>query len=173
MVLWSGGVSLANRLAETVAILDAPGLEGAFVNGQKYRTTNGNGTVVYDNLSPYRENHLTLDVSGSATQTELIGNRKSVAPVRGAVVLAHFDTDTRKPWFIKAQRPDGTPLTFGNDVEDSRGHNVGLVGQGSRLFIRTDVLPRSVSVRLDGPQESRCVVTFDTQIDELKTYICH
>lgn len=173
MVLWSGGVSLANRLAETVAILDAPGLEGAFVNGQKYRTTNGNGTVVYDNLSPYRENHLTLDVSGSATQTELIGNRKSVAPVRGAVVLAHFDTDTRKPWFIKAQRPDGTPLTFGNDVEDSGGHNVGLVGQGSRLFIRTDVLPRSVSVRLDGPQESRCVVTFDTQIDELKTYICH
>lgn len=173
MVLWSGGLNLANRLTETVAILDAPGLEGAYVNGQKYRTTNRHGTVVYDNLSPYRENHLTLDVSESTTQSELIGNRKSVAPVRGAVVLAHFDTDTRRPWFIKAQRADGTPLTFGDDIEDERGHNVGLVGQGSRLFIRTDVLPPSVTVVRGKSADQRCVVAFEPQIDEQKTYICH
>lgn len=173
MVLWSGGLNLANRLTETVAILDAPGLEGAYVNGQKYRTTNRHGTVVYDNLSPYRENHLTLDVSESATHTELLGNRKSVAPVRGAVVLAHFDTDTRRPWFIKAQRADGTPLTFGDDVEDERGHNVGLVGQGSRLFIRTDELPPSVTVARGKSAGQRCVVTFELPVDEQKTYICH
>lgn len=173
MVLWSGGLNLANRLTETVAILDAPGLEGAYVNGQKYRTTNRHGTVVYDNLSPYRENHLTLDVSDSATHTELLGNRKSVAPVRGAVVLAHFDTDTRRPWFIKAQRADGTPLTFGDDVEDERGHNVGLVGQGSRLFIRTDELPPSVTVARGKSAGQRCVVTFEPPVDEQKIYICH
>ncbi|QUJ09067.1 fimbria/pilus outer membrane usher protein [Salmonella enterica subsp. enterica] len=34
----------------------APGTEGAYVNGQKYRTTNRNGVVVYDGLTPYREN---------------------------------------------------------------------------------------------------------------------
>lgn len=173
MVLWSGGLNLANRLTETVAILDAPGLEGAYVNGQKYRTTNRHGTVVYDNLSPYRENHLTLDVSDSATHTELLGNRKSVAPVRGAVVLAHFDTDTRRPWFIKAQRADGTPLTFGDDVEDERGHNVGLVGQGSRLFIRTDELPPSVTVARGKSAGQRCVVAFEPPVDEQKIYICH
>jgi outer membrane usher protein FimD/PapC len=33
-------------------ILQAPGLEGARVNGQKYRTTNGKGIVLYDNLTP-------------------------------------------------------------------------------------------------------------------------
>jgi outer membrane usher protein len=46
MVLWSGGVNLANRLSDTFAILQAPGLEGAYVNGQEYRTTNGKGIVL-------------------------------------------------------------------------------------------------------------------------------
>lgn len=51
-----------------------------------------------------------LDVSQSSSETELRGNRKVAAPYRGAVVLVNFDTDQRKPWFIKAQRPDGSPL---------------------------------------------------------------
>jgi outer membrane usher protein len=83
MVLWSGGVNLANRLSDTFAILQAPGLEGAYVNGQKYRTTNGKGIVLYDNLTPFRENALMLDVSDSHSTTELKGNRKMVAPYRG------------------------------------------------------------------------------------------
>jgi outer membrane usher protein len=73
----------------TFAIINAPGLEGAYINGQKYRETNSKGTVVYDGMSAYRENMLTLDVSNTNSETELQGNRKSVAPYRGAVVKAH------------------------------------------------------------------------------------
>lgn len=53
------------------------------MNGQKYRTTNGKGIVLYDNLTPFRENALMLDVSDSHSTTELKGNRKMVAPYRG------------------------------------------------------------------------------------------
>lgn len=172
IVAWSGGVNLANRLSETLAILDAPGLEGAYVNGQKYRTTNAQGTVVYDGLSPWRENHLLLDVSNSETQTELLGNRQRVAPVRGAVTLLRFDTDARKPWFIKARRADGSPLTFGYDVVDSHGHNIGLVGQGSRLFIRTNDIPYGIFVVLDTQPQRTCSLDIELPLDESKTYIC-
>lgn len=171
-VLWSGGVNLANRLSETFAILQAPGLENAYVNGQKHRTTNRQGTVVYDSLIPYRENHLTLDVSHSESDTELQGNRKNVAPYRGAVVLTHFETDARQPWLIRARRPDGTPLRFGYEVEDSRGQNVGLVGQGSVLFIRTDAVPASLRVPVNKQQGYFCTITFNKVIDESKTYTC-
>ncbi|MFX6311318.1 fimbria/pilus outer membrane usher protein, partial [Acinetobacter baumannii] len=82
--------------------MNAPGIKDAYVNGQKYRTTNRNGVVVYDGMTPYRENHLMLDVSQSDSEAELRGNRKIAAPYRGAVVLVNFDTDQRKPWFIKA-----------------------------------------------------------------------
>ncbi|ADO48998.1 fimbrial biogenesis outer membrane usher protein [[Enterobacter] lignolyticus] len=172
VVLWSGGVNLANRLSETFAILQAPGLEDAHVNGQKHRTTNQQGTVVYDSLIPYRDNHLTLDASHSESDTELQGNRKNVAPYRGAVVLTRFDTDARKPWLIRARRPDGTPLTFGYEVEDGQGQNVGLVGQGSVLFIRTDAVPASLSVPVNKQQGYYCTITFKKVIDESKTYIC-
>ncbi|EOH6330110.1 MULTISPECIES: fimbrial biogenesis outer membrane usher protein [unclassified Citrobacter] len=172
VVAWSGGVNLANRLSETFAIMQAPGLEGAYANGQKYRTTNRNGVVIYDSLTPYRENHLMLDVSQSNSETELRGNRKITAPYRGAVVLTTFDTDQRKPWFIRAQRPDGSPLIFGYEVEDTHGHNIGVVGQGSQLFIRTNEIPPEVSVAVDKQQGLSCSITFDKEIDESKVYIC-
>lgn len=59
--------------------MHAPGIKDAYVNGQKYRTTNCNGVVVYDGLTPYRENHLMMDVSQSDSETELRGNRKMTA----------------------------------------------------------------------------------------------
>lgn len=172
LVAWSGGVNLANRLSETFAVMHAPGLEGAYVNGQKYRTTDYNGVVVYDGLTPYRENHLMLDVSNTNSETDLQGNRRNVAPYRGAVVLTTFDTDQRKPWYIRAQRPDGLPLTFGYEVEDNHGHNIGVVGQGSQLFIRTNEVPSVIKVAVDKQQGLSCSITFGKTIDESKVYIC-
>lgn len=40
--------------------MNAPGIKDAYVNGQKYRTTNRNGVVVYDGMTPYRKNYLML-----------------------------------------------------------------------------------------------------------------
>lgn len=113
-----------------------------------------------------------LDVSQSSSEAELRGNRKVAAPYRGAVVLVNFDTDQRKPWFIKAQRPDGSPLIFGYDVVDHHGHNVGIVGQGSQLFIRTNDIPPEVSVPVDKEQGLSCSITFGKTVDESKVYIC-
>ncbi|HCB1192432.1 TPA: fimbrial biogenesis outer membrane usher protein [Klebsiella variicola subsp. variicola] len=172
VVLWSGGVSLANRLSDTFAILQAPGLEGAYVNGQKYRTTNGKGIVLYDNLTPFRENALMLDVSDSHSTTELKGNRKMVAPYRGAVVVSHFDTDQRKPWLIHARQAAGKPLPFGYEIEDDRGQNVGVVGQGSLLYIRTDTVPSTLKVAVDKANNQYCTITFKQTIDEEQTYVC-
>ncbi|EGT0662368.1 fimbrial biogenesis outer membrane usher protein [Citrobacter werkmanii] len=172
IVAWSGGVNLANRLSDTFAVMQAPGLEGAYVNGQRYRTTNRSGVVLYDMLTPYRENSLTLDVSNTDSETELMGNRHSAAPYRGAVVLVKFETDQRKPWFIRAQRPDGSPLTFGYEVEDNQGNNIGLVGQGSQLFIRTDSVPPEIKVAVDKQQGLSCSISFGKTIDESKVYIC-
>lgn len=172
VVVWSGGVNLASRLSDTFAIIEAPGLKGAYVNGQKFRVTNGQGVVVYDGLSAYRENRLTLDTSATGSETELQGNRKRVAPYRGAVVKARFDTDTRKPWFFRALRADGSPLTFGYEIEDKQGRNIGIVGQGSTLFIRTDEVPETVKVAVDKQHEHYCTLSFKQGIDEGQTYIC-
>lgn len=80
---------LANRwLSETFAVMHALGMEGAYVNGQKYHTTNRDGVVVYDGLTPYRENHLTEDVSNTNSKPICKGTAASTAPYCGVVVLA-------------------------------------------------------------------------------------
>ncbi len=85
---------------------------------------------------------------------------------RGAVVLVNFDTNQGRPWFIKALRADGQPLMFGYEVNDIHGHNIGVVGQGSQLFIRTNEVPPSVNVAIDKQQGLSCTITFGKEIDE-------
>ncbi|GAL58656.1 putative outer membrane usher protein YehB [Pseudescherichia vulneris NBRC 102420] len=172
VVAWGGGINLTNSLSDTFAIIDAPGMEGISVQGNKYNTTSRQGKAIYSNLTPYRENTLLLDTTHADSDVALNGNRKAVVPYRGAVVLAKFDTDERKPWFFRAKRPDGTPLTFGHEVEDETGHNVGVVAQGSQLFIRTNNVPQRVRVATDKQQGLSCTITFGKTIDESKIYIC-
>ena len=172
IVAWSDGVALTPRLSDTFAIIKAPGLKGAAVQGQRYLTTDSKGYAVYDSLTPYRENMLMLDLSDSNSDVTLLGNHKGTVPYRGAVVMAEFETDQRKSWNFRAQRTDGSPLSFGYEVEDNIGNNVGLVGQGSRLFIRTDDIPASVRVAVNKQQGQFCTIIFEKMIDESKVYIC-
>ncbi|HHQ4053641.1 TPA: fimbrial biogenesis outer membrane usher protein, partial [Citrobacter freundii] len=161
IVAWSDGVALTPRLSDTFAIIKAPGLQGAAVQGQRYLTTDSKGYAVYDSLTPYRENMLMLDLSDSNSDVTLLGNHKGTVPYRGAVVMAEFETDRRKSWNFRAQRTDGSPLSFGYEVEDNTGNNVGLVGQGSRLFIRTDDIPASVRVAVNKQQGQFCTIIFE------------
>ena len=172
IVAWSDGVALTPRLSDTFAIIKAPGLQGAAVQGQRYLTTDSKGYAVYDSLTPYRENMLMLDLSDRNSDVTLLGNHKGTVPYRGAVVMAEFETDRRKSWNFRAQRTDGSPLSFGYEVEDNTGNNVGLVGQGSRLFIRTDDIPASVRVAVNKQQGQFCTIIFEKMIDESKVYIC-
>ncbi len=82
--------------------MQAPGLEGAYVGGKKYRTAI-KGTVVYDSLTPYRENHLMLDVCRKVAVKRNYAVTVKLPP-RTEGRAGNFDTDQRKPWFIKAQR---------------------------------------------------------------------
>ncbi|HFZ8994132.1 TPA: fimbrial biogenesis outer membrane usher protein [Citrobacter freundii] len=172
LMAWSDGIHLAPQLNDTMAIIKAPNLEGATVQGRNYLRTNAEGYSVYEALTPYRQNFISLDVSDTESQVGLRGNRQVTVPYRGAVVLVEFQTDSRQLSYFKAQRIDGEPLTFGYEVEDNKGNNVGLVGQGSRIFIRTDDIPSSVKVATDKQQGLFCTIKFGREIDQNKVYIC-
>ncbi|MES0265686.1 fimbrial biogenesis outer membrane usher protein [Citrobacter sedlakii] len=172
LVAWSDGVHLAPRLNDTIAIIKAPHLNDATVQGRSYLRTNAKGYAVYEALTPYRQNFISLDVSDTDSEVALVGNRKVTVPYRGAVVLMVFDTEKSKPFYFQARRLNGEPLPFGYEVEDHHGNNVGLVGQGSRIFIRTETVPSWVKIATDKQQGLFCQITFDKQIDENNIYIC-
>ncbi len=104
LVAWADGVHLASRLNDTIAIINAPYLEGAAVQGRPYLRTNAKGYAVFEALTPYRQNFISLDVSGSESDVALLGNRKVTVPYRGAVVVVDFETETSKPFYFLARR---------------------------------------------------------------------
>ncbi|UNA35132.1 hypothetical protein LRM35_16640 [Klebsiella variicola subsp. variicola] len=52
------------------------------------------------------------------------------------------------------------------------GQNVGVVGQGSLLYIRTDTVPSTLKVAVDKANNQYCTITFKQTIDEEQTYVC-
>lgn len=161
-------MALAPRLSDTFAIVKAPGLEGAAVQGYRYLTTDSRGYAIYDNLTPYRENTLMLDIADSKSDVALLGNRKNTVPYRGAVVMTQFETDKRKPRYFISQRPDGSPLPFGYEVEDESSNNVGLVGQEVGYLFAPMMFPRRFASRLINSRNNSALLPLITLLMRIK-----
>ncbi len=99
LVAWADGVHLASRLNDTIAIINAPyGRRGGA--GASLFTYQCKGYAVFEALTPYRQNFISLDVSESESDVALLGNRKVTVPYRGAVVVVDFETETSKPFYF-------------------------------------------------------------------------
>lgn len=130
------GVAFSQRLGDTVALLHVPGAANAAVGHQRGIRTNKNGFAVVPYLSPYRLNEVSVDPKGLPMDVELKAGSVSTAPTAGAVVKLVIPTATGRSALIEAVDASGLPLPFGLDVHDEAGEVVGVVGQGSRLWVR-------------------------------------
>ncbi|UVJ46076.1 fimbrial biogenesis outer membrane usher protein [Pseudomonas sp. LS1212] len=132
----AGGVTLSQPLDETFAIVHAPGAARARVLAQPGIRVDGNGYAVVPYLTPYSVNIIDLDPKGLSTDIELQVTSQQSVPGAGAVPLLHYPTTIGRTLLIHAKRTDGSPLPFGASVLDESDQELGLVGQGSRIFVR-------------------------------------
>ncbi len=132
----AGGLTLANDLGETAAIIEAKDAIGARItNGTDIRIDR-RGYAVLPNLTPYQMNTIELDPKGIPTDVEMLSTSQQVAPRANSVVKLKFETVTGRPVLMTMRQPDGTPVPFGSTVADAQGKTVGMSGQGGMLFAR-------------------------------------
>lgn len=136
LVVHGGGITLAQRLGETVGLVHVPGAAGAKVDSATGVKTDSRGYAVVPHLSPFRRNELGVDPSDLSLDVELSAGSVSAIPNAGAVVKMVLPTAVGRNALIEARLPDGTALPFGTDVLNAQGDVVGVVGQGSRLWVR-------------------------------------
>ncbi|MFP3505733.1 fimbria/pilus outer membrane usher protein [Burkholderia sp. SIMBA_062] len=136
VVAHRGGVTLAQPLSETFAIVNAPDAAGARVLNSPGARIDGRGYAVVPYLTPYSMNAVEIDPEGLSTDVEIKMTTQQVAPRAGAVSLLSFPTVSGKSAVIDARRADGSALPFGAAVVDAAGKEIGVVGQGSRIFAR-------------------------------------
>lgn len=133
----AGGVTWGAAVSDTMAIVHAPGAEGARVNANAGSTIDSRGYAIVPNLQPYRVNQVFIDPRGIAADVELSSTGQQTIVRSGAVARLSFATVTGRGLLLTLQRPAGTEeVPFGATVSNAQGHDVGVVGQGGRIFLR-------------------------------------
>ncbi|HGM5491399.1 TPA: fimbria/pilus outer membrane usher protein [Serratia fonticola] len=160
MVAHRGGVTLGQSLGETGGLVRAPGAKGARVTNAPGVHIDRFGYAIVPYLQPYHLNQVDIDPKGSSQNVELLSTSNQVAPRAGALVLLDYQTKQSVVTYIKAKRPDGTPLPFAANVFDAQNNAVGIVGQASLVIADNLAQTGVLQVRWDNTQAEHCDIHY-------------
>ncbi|AJJ12638.1 hypothetical protein CH64_614 [Yersinia rohdei] len=141
VVLHGDGVTLAQTLGETLAIVRAPEADDVVVQNASGVSTDAKGYAVVPYLTPYQRNRIQLGVDSLRDNVDLVNSSASVVPTRGAIVWADFKTQVGWRALIKLNLR-GTTVPFGaiatlmtEDKLDSSNVSSGIVGDNSEVYL--------------------------------------
>ncbi|MFO2463026.1 fimbrial biogenesis outer membrane usher protein [Pseudomonas sp. 15FMM2] len=158
VVAHPGGVTMTPYRGETMAVVNAPGAEGAKVAGYPGLKLDGSGNAVVPYLRPYELNEVAIDPIGSSLDVELNETSQQVAPRAGAVVLLKYTTNQGRAVLLNVRLDDGSSLPFGAGVTDGDGTSVGMVGQGGLLYARIKPGTRQLRINWGSQAHQQCAL---------------
>ncbi|GLR07474.1 fimbrial protein [Mixta theicola] len=149
---------------DTLAVVQAKGAAGATIEGYPGVIINDAGYALVPYLTPYRINKIAINPIGMPLDVELESTVKQVVPRAGAIVKVNYPTRQGNALLIQARLPDGEALPFGASVKTEDGHDVGVVAQGGKMYIRLEESMKRLQVSW-GPH-SRYTCLFDVNLPE-------
>lgn len=167
MVLHRDGLTLSQSLGETNGVIHAPGASGVLVTGYSGVRLNGKGNAIVPHLQPYQVNTVQLDTLGASDDIELESSSATATPRAGALVRLNYETTIGQALTIHSLQKNGDPLPFGASVMDDAGNALGVVGQGSKAFIRAATLPEMVIVSWGAAPDQRCRIVLPEMAENM------
>lgn len=165
LLVHGGGVTLTPQRGDTMVLVEAPDARDARVGNGPGLRIDGRGYAVVPYVSPYRLNTVTLDPQGMSQDVELESSSQSVAPYAGAISYLKFDTRRGRALLISVRRANGEGLPFGAQVKDALGQSVGMVGQGGRLYVRSEHDQGTLQVSWGAAPDQRCTLDYQVPAD--------
>jgi len=137
IVAHANGVTLAQDMGETNALVKIPDASGVRVVNKDGVSTDFRGYTVADNLTPYRENEIKLDTETLPTDVDLQETSRMLVPTRGALVRAEYGAKVGERALVTLRRPDGSVVPFGALVtpEGSNDGQSGIVADGGQVYL--------------------------------------
>jgi len=161
-----GGVTLSQPISETISIVEALDAEGARVLNAAGVKVDSRGYAVVPFMTPYVLNTVDLDPKGLSIDVELQSTSQQVAPRAGSVTMLKFSTAMGRTAVIQASRADGEALPFGAPVYDDTGHELGVVGQASRIVARGLQDRGELTVRWGDAEDAVCHIHYVLPVRE-------
>lgn len=165
VVAHSEGVTLTPYRGETMAVVSAPGAEGAKVAGYPGLKLDSRGNAVVPYLRPYELNEVAIDPIGTSLSVELSETSQQVAPRAGAVVQLKYGTNQGRAVLLNVRLDDGRALPFGAGVTDGEGTSVGMVGQGGQLYARVKPETRRLLINWGSNIDQQCALLIPAAAD--------
>ncbi len=162
-VLHRGGITFADTLGDSIAIVhatDAPGV--SVMNGGT--KTDWRGYAIAPYLTPYSKNSIGLDPSTLPDDVELVQSNINVYPTQGAVVEATFATRVGYQVLMTLKFQDSV-VPFGANVSlmnapDGK-ETESIVGDGGQVYLSGLPENGTLAVTWGNAKKQRCEVPFD------------
>lgn len=159
LIAHAGGITLSPSLGEASALVYAPDAQGAQLGSSGVRIDK-HGYGVMPSLRAYHHNAVDIDPEGMPMDVELKESSRAVAPTLGAVPLLTFETVSGRAVMLKVLKRNGKPLPFAAQVFDERGAEVGVIGQGSKAFVRGIAEKGTLTVKWSEAAGERCFIHY-------------
>ncbi|HIB5988042.1 TPA: type 3 fimbria usher protein MrkC, partial [Klebsiella pneumoniae] len=151
MIAHSGGVVLSPESGSTMALIEAKDAAGAMLPGSPGTRVDSNGYAILPYLRPYRINTVEIDPKGSHDDVAFDRTVAQVVPWEGSVVKVAFGTKVQNNLTLQARQANHEPLPFAASIFSPDGKEIGVVGQGSMMFI-SDANAKRAIVKWSGGQ---------------------
>lgn len=162
------GVTFSQEQGDTVALVRAPGVSGAKVQGPTGVRTDWRGYTVVPYISTYRKNRIALDTQTLPEGADIDTNTRTVIPTSGAVVLANFKTRVGRRALFTLSFQD-KPVPFGASAsllqEDESTENNGIVGADGQLYLSGLPEKGQLHVKWGDEASRQCWVDFSLPVE--------
>jgi len=161
IVIHPYGVTLAQPLGDTVALVRAPGASGVKVQNNTGVYTDWRGYAVVPYLSTYRKNRIALESDTLGNDVDIDTKTQTVTPTQGAVVLASFKTRIGGQALISLMH-HGKIVPFGAGVTlESQGETIsGIVGSDGQVYMSGLPISGKLRVQWGSGNNEKCIASF-------------
>jgi len=160
LVAHPGGITLAQTLGETIAVVEAKDAAGAELPNTNGVAIDRRGYAVVPYLTAYRVNEIGIDPKGLSTDIELKSSSQQIVPRAGSVVMVKFETITGRSAVIAVTQADGQPLPFGATIHNEQGVELGLAGQAGRVFVRGIADSGELTAKWGTMSDAQCTFSY-------------
>lgn len=167
LALHNGGATFGPYLGDTFALIHAPGATGASPSNTQGVKINSDGYALIPALTPYRYNKISIDPDGMANNIELIANTLEVAPYAGATLKLNFQTRQGYALLIQSHLINGDNIPIGSDVLNSEDDVIGMSGQNSQIYLRTEEQSGRLLVKWGLGRHEQCYLRYNIPDNEI------
>ena len=162
-VVHSHGVNFSPWLSDTLALIEAPGAEGARLTNNRLARVNSHGYALLNAVTPYEENLMTLDLKGTSASFDISENGKVVVPTAGALVKVSFPHQAKESLLGRIKLQSGKYLPFGTHIYDAQDSVAAIVGQGGITIISLTDNKGALEARWkEGDKNAACTIKPET-----------